>query len=248
MRGRDACGCALRGTPGVGASPDPRPPTPHTNPPPPRPSPVRGPAAAGHRQPPRALRVGAAQAGRLGGADRPRGGRPVSVRALLSRAPPRAPRAPARRAPRPTQLSSLRPRPSPRRTRADPLNTNVYVGNIAPDWAEPDIRAHFASETQTAPDWPAGPPARGPLAGRPLERPRAAPRGRNRPVPAPLPPPAPTCPRLRPRGGGQTPQEGRLRLRALPRPPGRGARDRGHQQQGHPRPGASFDRPGFDLL
>ncbi len=29
--------------------------------------------------------------------------------------------------------------------RSDPANTNVYVGNIAPDWQEGDINAHFAS-------------------------------------------------------------------------------------------------------
>ncbi|GBF89891.1 oligouridylate-binding protein-like [Raphidocelis subcapitata] len=28
---------------------------------------------------------------------------------------------------------------------ADPANTNVYVGNIAPDWQEADINSHFAS-------------------------------------------------------------------------------------------------------
>ncbi|KAI8463226.1 MAG: hypothetical protein J3K34DRAFT_527152, partial [Monoraphidium minutum] len=28
---------------------------------------------------------------------------------------------------------------------SDPANTNVYVGNIAPDWSEADINAHFAS-------------------------------------------------------------------------------------------------------
>jgi trehalose-6-phosphatase len=30
--------------------------------------------------------------------------------------------------------------------RLDPLNTNVYVGNISPEWREADIQQHFASE------------------------------------------------------------------------------------------------------
>lgn len=30
--------------------------------------------------------------------------------------------------------------------RIDPVNCNVYVGNIAPDWQEEDIQEHFAGE------------------------------------------------------------------------------------------------------
>lgn len=30
--------------------------------------------------------------------------------------------------------------------RLDPVNNNVYVGNIAPEWPEAEIQAHFASK------------------------------------------------------------------------------------------------------
>ena len=44
-------------------------------------------------------------------------------------------------------LNSSKPQPvRPSADSADPSNSNVYVANIAPDWAEPDVAAHFACE------------------------------------------------------------------------------------------------------